>query len=105
MGGKETIREMFPFTENLLEVDIISAQGFPLAEEAIENSVTIEAFGQTVKIATPEYLIAIKLIPFEDQDKLDIRRLLEVADLPETKAVAARYGLSSAVDIILSETN
>jgi|WetSurMetagenome_2_1015567.scaffolds.fasta_scaffold01667_1 hypothetical protein len=104
MRNNETIKEMFSFTENLLEVDIISARDFPLAEEAINNAVAIEALGQTVKIATPEYLIALKLIPFEEQDRIDIKRLLKTADLPATKSVAARYGLSEALNIILSET-
>jgi hypothetical protein len=104
MKKNEPIKEMFSFTENHLEVDIIAAQGFPLAEEAIEKAVTIEALGQTIKVATPEYLIALKLIPFEDQDRLDIRRLLEVADLQITKSVADRYGLSGTLDMVLSET-
>jgi predicted nucleotidyltransferase len=67
MGKNETIRGMFSFNENLLEADVISAQDFPLAEEAIENAVDIEVLGQKVKIATPEYIIALKLIPFEEQ--------------------------------------
>ena len=104
IAKNEPIREMFSFTENLLEADIISACGFPLAEEAIENAVTIETIGETVKIATPEYLIALKLIPFEEQDRLDIKRLLEVADLTLAQSIAARYGLSGLLDIILAES-
>jgi hypothetical protein len=93
----------FPcYTENLLEADIISAQGFPLAGEAIKNAVTIEALGQTVKIATLEYLVALKLIPFENQDRVDIKKLLKVAKLADVKSIAKRHGLSGSLDIILA---
>ena len=102
MKANYAIKEMFSFMEDHLGVDVILTTGFPLAAEAIQKAVRIEIVGETVKLATPEYLIALKLVSLDDKDKLDIKNLLEVADLPAVKAIAATHGLSESLFAVLS---
>src|ERR1700690_1644250 len=101
MKANYAIKEMFSFMEDHLSVDVILSTGFPLAAEAIQKAVRIEIVGETVKLATPEYLIALKLVSLDDKDKLDIKNLLEVADLPAVKAIAATHGLSESLFAVL----
>ena len=102
MKANYAIKEMFSFTEDHLGVDVIFTAGFQLAEEAIREAASIEVVGEPVKLATPEYLIALKLVSFDDKDKLDIKNLLAVADLATVKAIAAKHGLSESLATILS---
>ena len=102
MNENYAIKEMFSFTEDHLGVGVISTDGFLLADEAISAAVGIEILGESVKLATPEYLIALKLVPLDDQDKVDIKNLLKVADLSVVKAIASKYGLSESLETILS---
>jgi hypothetical protein len=105
MSVMTDIREMFTFVEGDIEVDIISAAGFDLALEAIQNAVSISVFDKTIKVATPEYLIALKLLPGQDQDIIDIKKLLHVADAKKTAAIAEKFMLLPRLEKILKTAN
>ncbi len=95
------IKNMFSFTEGNFGVDIISTKDFLLAAEAVSNAVEIEIMGEPVKVATPEYLIALKLIPLGDQDKVDIKNLLKVTNMLQVKKIARKYGLLELFNSLL----
>lgn len=44
------------------------------------QDLALEAFGETMSIATPEDVIVYKLARFDDIDKRDIRKMIEVQD-------------------------
>jgi len=50
----------------------------------------VEAFGETMSIATPEDVIVYKLARFDDIDKRDIRKMIEVQDSIDWSYVEAR---------------
>lgn len=65
-------------------VDIVSAYQHPFYEEAIRNSKEIKINRIQVKIFTPEYLIATKLLVFRNKDKDDISDLLRYEKIDVT---------------------
>lgn len=101
MTAMTQIREMFTYAEGDMQVDMISAGGFALAEEALDNAVVVTVLGRHVKVATPEYLIALKLLPFEDQDLVDIKRLLNIADVEKVREIAGRHMLTPGLEKVL----
>jgi hypothetical protein len=93
-GNKRTtIQEKLSFMMGYIEVDVISTKGFGLAAEAIENAVSAEVFDKSVKVASPEYLILLKLLPLSLQDEVDISALMRKADLKELKMLAEKHSL------------
>jgi hypothetical protein len=84
--------------EGQIEVDVISTKGFELALEAVEKAVLAEIFSKIVKVATPEYLILLKLLPFSMQDQIDIMSLMKKADLKSLKPLVDKYALLSKLE-------
>ncbi len=86
-----TIKEMISFTVGPIEVDLINTREFPLATDCIKNAIPVTVFKQKVKVATPEYLILLKLISGSEQDIIDIKNLLKVANKSQVKKIARKY--------------
>ncbi|GAB4486312.1 MAG: hypothetical protein OHK006_13970 [Thermodesulfovibrionales bacterium] len=86
-----------------IEVDVISTKGFPLAEEAIRKAVAAEVFKKSVKVATPEYLILLKLLPLSGQDALDIRALSREADMAKVRRLAKKHFLLPKLESVISK--
>jgi hypothetical protein len=102
MTSMTDIREMFSFVEGDLEIDVISSARFDLAQEAVQNAVTVTVFNKKIKIATPEYLIALKLLPFEAQDIIDIKKLLQIANVAKVEEIAGKFMLLPKLEKIIS---
>ncbi len=71
------------YTVNIagVKVQFVPSTG-PLSDEAILNAVDATVFGVDTKIATPEYLIAMKLTAGRPKDYAHIAHLLENSRLP-----------------------
>ena len=95
------IKEKLSFVIGQIEVDVISAKGFELAAEAIKKSVTAEVFGKSVKVATPEYLILLKLLPLSQQDAVDIKALSKKANIKNLRSLAEKHFLISKLETII----
>jgi len=101
-GNKRTtIQEKLSFMMGQIEVDVISTKGFRLAAEAIENAVTAQVFDKSVKVASPEYLILLKLLPLSMQDEVDIRLLLKKAEMNSLRKLAEKYYLMPKIEPLL----
>lgn len=101
-GNKRTtIQEKLSFMIGHIEVDLISTKGFVLAAEAVEHAVTAEVFDKSVKVAIPEYLILLKLLPLSLQDEVDIRALMKKADPKKLKTLAQRHSLLPKLEPLL----
>ena len=70
-------------------VDIVSSNQHPFYEGAIRTSKKIRIGDTSIRIFTPEYLIATKLLVFRNKDKVDIYDLLkyEKIDVAELKDI------------------
>jgi hypothetical protein len=86
-----------------IEVDLIGTRGFALAEEAMENAIVATIFGRRIKIATPEYLILLKLIPLGAQDRIDIGALIKKADRRKLRVLAKKHFLLARLESVLQE--
>lgn len=95
------IQEKLSFTSGQIQVDIIGTRGFDLAADAIKNAVVAEVFGKDIKVATPEYLILLKLLPFGSQDIIDIKALAKKADTHKLKVLAEKYFLLPKLESII----
>lgn len=95
------IKEKLSFVTGQIEVDVISAKDFELAAEAIKKSVTAEVFGQKVKVATPEYLILLKLLPLSSQDAVDIKALSKKADMKKLKSLAEKHFILPKLETVI----
>lgn len=84
-----------------IEVDVISTKGFRLAAEAVENALTAQVFDKSVKVASPEYLILLKLLPLSMQDEIDIRLLLKKAEMNSLRKLAEKYYLMPKIEPLL----
>lgn len=100
---KTTIQEKLSFMEGQMEVDVISSKGFELALEAVEKAVPTRIFGKIVKVATPEFLILLKLLPFSMQDQIDIISLMKQADLKGLKLLADKHSLQPKLESIMNK--
>ncbi len=100
---KPTIQEKLSFMEGQMEVDVISSKGFELALEAVEKAVPTKIFGKIVKVATPEFLILLKLLPFSMQDQIDIISLMKQADLKSLKLLADKHSLLPKLESIMNK--
>lgn len=96
------IKEKLSFVSGQIEVDIISTKGFDLAAEAIKNAVIAEVFGKRVKVAVPEYLILLKLLPLSSQDAVDIKALVKKADIRILKTLARKHYLLTKLEPLLT---
>lgn len=72
-----------------------------MAAEAIKKSVTVEVFGENVKVVTPEYLILLKLLPLSSQDAIDIKALSKKADMGKLMALAEKHFLLSKLKAVI----
>jgi hypothetical protein len=95
------IKEKLSFVSGHFEVDIISTEEFYLAAEAIKNAVSAEVFGKRVKVATPEYLILLKLLPLSEQDAVDIKSLIKKADKAKLKSLADKHYLLTKLESVI----
>lgn len=95
------IKEKLSFVSGQIEVDIISTKGFDLAAESIKNAVIAEVFGKHVKVAIPEYLILLKLLPLSSQDAVDIKALVKKTDIKKLKALAQKHYLLPRLESIV----
>jgi len=101
-GNKRTtIQEKLSFMMGHVEVDLISTKGFQLAAEAVEDAVSAKVFDKSVKVASPEYLILLKLLPLSLQDEVDISALLKKTDLKELKTLAEKHSLLPKLEHLL----
>jgi hypothetical protein len=100
---RTTIQDKLSFVAGQIEVDLIGTRGFALAEEAMENALVASVFGRRVKIATPEYLVLLKLIPLGAQDRIDIVTLLRKADRRKLRVLARRHFLLARLESVLQE--
>jgi hypothetical protein len=100
---RTTIQDKLSFVAGQIEVDLIGTRGFAVAEEAMENALVASVFGRRVKIATPEYLILLKLIPLGAQDRIDIGTLLRKADRRILRSLARKHFLVARLDSVLQE--
>lgn len=96
-----TIQEKFSFMSGHIQVDIIGTGGFDLAADAIKNAVITDVFGKSIKVATPEYLILLKLLPLSSQDIIDIKKLAKKADMHNVRTLAEKYFLLPKLDSIV----
>jgi hypothetical protein len=76
-----------------VEVDVIGTKDFELAAEAIEHAVPVQIFDKNIKVASPEYLILLKLLPLSSQDEIDIRALMKKADIKRLATLAEKHHL------------
>ncbi len=97
---RTNIKDKLSFVSGHMEVDVISTRGFGLAAEAIKHAVVATIFGLDVRVITPEYLILLKLLPFGEQDVVDIRSLLKKADKDKIFALAEKHHLLSKLESI-----
>ena len=100
---KITIKEKFSFMSGHFQVDIIGTKDFDLALEAIKHAVIAEVFGEKIKVATPEYLILLKLLPLSNQDALDIKMLSKKADSGKLRQLAKKHFLLPKLESVLSK--
>jgi|GEM_PF-1479084 len=100
-----TIQEKFSFMLGQIQVDIIGTGGFDLAADAIKNAVVADVFGKSIKVATPEYLILLKLLPLSNQDIIDIKELAKKADMHKVSKLAEKYFLLSKLESIIQLKN
>ncbi|MCL4457123.1 MAG: nucleotidyl transferase AbiEii/AbiGii toxin family protein [Nitrospirae bacterium] len=96
-----TIQEKFSFMSGHIQVDIIGTGGFDLATEAIKNGVVAAVFGKNIKVATPEYLILLKLLPLSGQDIIDIKGLAKKADMHKVAKLAEKHFLLPKLESII----
>ncbi len=96
-----TIQEKFSFMYGHIQVDIIGTGGFDLAVDAIKNAVVADVFGRSIKVATPEYLILLKLIPLSSQDIVDIKELAKKIDMHKVSNLAEKYFLLPKLESII----
>lgn len=101
---RNVIQDKLSFMVGQIEVDLIGTRGFALAEEAVEHALEATVFGRRVKIATPEYLILLKLLPLRPQDRLDIRSLVKKADRRKVRTLAKRHFLLAKLESVLKKT-
>jgi len=102
IGTQRTdIKKKLSFIVGQVEVDLISAEGFKLAEEAIKNAVIAVVFGRGVKVVTPEYLILLKLLPLSTQDVVDIKALVKRADMKNLMSLAKKHHLLPKLKSVL----
>ena len=103
-GTRRTnIKEKLSYVEGPLEVDVISTRDFSVAVEAIRHAVVAEVFDVKVKVATPEYLIILKLLPLSEQDALDIKALAKKADMDRVRSLAKRHYLTPKLEQVFSK--
>lgn len=69
--------------------------------ETVEQSISVNIAGRDIPVASPEYLIILKLKAGGPRDLLDVRELLE-SDLVD-KALLARLATRYRVDKLLQE--
>jgi hypothetical protein len=101
-GNKRTaIQEKLSFMMGHVEVDLISTKGFGLAAEAVEHALSATVFDKSVKVASPEYLILLKLLPLSLQDEVDISVLMREADLKKLKMLAEKHSLLTKLETLL----
>ncbi|MDP2168159.1 MAG: nucleotidyl transferase AbiEii/AbiGii toxin family protein [Thermodesulfovibrionales bacterium] len=101
-GNQRThIKEKLSFIFGQIEIDLISARGFKLAQKAIEHALPTDVFDKRVKVATPEYLILLKLLPLSEQDSVDIKRLLKKADIKKVIELAKTFHLTVKLEPFL----
>lgn len=96
-----TIQEKFSFMSGHIQVDIIGTGGFDMAADAIKNAVIANVFGKNLKVATPEYLILLKLLPLSDQDIIDIKELAKKADMHKVSKLAEKYFLLPKLESVI----
>ncbi|MEW6739096.1 MAG: nucleotidyl transferase AbiEii/AbiGii toxin family protein [Nitrospirota bacterium] len=96
-----TIQEKFSFMSGQIQVDIIGTGGFDLAADAIKNAVVADVLGKSIKVATPEYLILLKLLPLSSQDIIDIKELSKKADIRKVYKLAGKYFLLPKLEPII----
>ncbi|MBF0505892.1 MAG: nucleotidyl transferase AbiEii/AbiGii toxin family protein [Nitrospirae bacterium] len=99
---RATIKEKFSFISGHFQVDIIGTGDFNLAAEAIKNAVVAEVFDKKIKVATPEYLILLKLLPLSNQDTLDINMLAKKADMGIVRNLAQKHFLLPKLESVQS---
>jgi len=73
--SRTTIQDKLSFVTGQIEVDLIGRGDLPWPKRQWRTHLS-SVFRKAVKIATPEYLILLKLIPLGAQDKIDIGALL-----------------------------
>jgi hypothetical protein len=100
-----TIQEKFSFMFGPIQVDVIGTSGFDLATDAVKNAVIVTVFGKNIKVATPEYLILLKLLPLNEQDIIDIKELAKKADMDKVHKLAEKYFLSPKLQSIFNRKN
>lgn len=100
---RTTIQDKLSFVAGQIEVDLIGTRGFALAEEAMENALVTRVFGRRVKIATPEYLVLLKLIPLGAQDRIDIGVLVRKTDRRKLRVLAKKHFLLARLESVLLE--
>lgn len=98
---RANIKEKLSYVAGPIEVDVISTKGFLLADEAIRRAVVAEVFGRKVKVATPEYLMLLKLLPLSEQDALDIKMLATKADMVKVRKLAEKYYLLPKLESVI----
>jgi hypothetical protein len=96
-----TIQEKFSFMSGHIQVDIIGTGGFDLAADAIKNAVVANVFGKNIKVATPEYLILLKLLPLSNQDIIDIKELAKKSNMHKVSKLAEKYFLLPNLESII----
>lgn len=97
------IKEKLSFVMGEIEVDLINTRDFQLAEDAVKNALPIKVFGKPIKVASPEYLILLKLLPLSEQDAIDIKHLIKIADVKTVKALAEKYHLIAKLKPLVSK--
>jgi len=95
------IKEKFSFMSGHFQVDITGTKDFDLAVEAIKHAAVAEVFDKKIKVATPEYLILMKLLPLSNQDSLDISMLSKKADMGIVRKLAQKYFLLTKLESII----
>lgn len=96
-----TIQDKFSFMSGHIQADIIGTGGFDLAADTIKNAVVADVFGKSIKVAIPEYLILLKLLPLSSQDIIDIKELAKIADMHKVSKLAEKYFLLSKLESII----
>lgn len=101
-GTRRTaIKEKLSFVSGQIEVDLIGTREFDLAEEAMRHALVATVFGRRVRIATPEYLVLLKLLPLGPQDRIDIIALAGKADRGKLRALAKKHFLLARLESVL----
>lgn len=98
-GGHEILYG-YSFVAEGTHVDVLGANHFAWAAEAIRKADAQDFLGAKIRIALPEYLILFKMVSMRDRDVSDILALLTLNGVPKkAMELVEKYSPTSLEDL------